>query len=181
MRCSSLWASSWPPLDSLQQFCILLVLAVPSLNAAVQMGALEGRGEDNHLPLPAVSSLLMQTRILLAFQAARTHCQLMFIIHPPTPAKSFSTWLFSIYSFPSLYLCFSSKPESFLKKEDIVHWQLPISLCLLTASFSICRAALWCLEWKLKVDTDACPMLTITLQTAITALKHKIYFITCLL
>lgn len=46
---------------------------------------------------------------------------------------------------------------------------------------SICRAALEGLGWKLKVDTDVCPMLAITLQTAIMTLKRKIYFITFLL
>lgn len=46
---------------------------------------------------------------------------------------------------------------------------------------SICRAALEGLGWKLKVDTAVCPVLAITLQTTIMTLKHKIYFITCLL
>lgn len=46
---------------------------------------------------------------------------------------------------------------------------------------SICRAALESLGQKLRVDTAACPMLARTLQTAIMSLKHKIYFITCLL
>ena len=39
-----------PPLDLLQQLCVLLVLGVPGLDAALQMGPHEGR--DNHLPHP---------------------------------------------------------------------------------------------------------------------------------
>lgn len=74
----------------------------------------------------------------------------------------------------------SSMTKSCLEKRDgavTAASQLVFTDCF----HSICRAALEGLGWKLKVDTAVCPMLAITLQTAIMTLKHKIYFITCLL
>jgi len=61
-----------------QKLHILPAPEAPGLDLVLQMGPPKGRAEeDNHLPLPAATPLLMQPRILLAFRAARAHCCLM--------------------------------------------------------------------------------------------------------
>ena len=62
-------------------------------------GRVEG---DNPLPCPAATPLLMQSRILLAFQAARTHCRLTSSFSSIRTHNSFCTGLFSSSSSPSL-------------------------------------------------------------------------------
>ena len=68
-----------PPLDPLQQLPVFLVLGAPDLDAVLQMGPHKGRVErDNHLLALLATPLLMELRIPLAFQAASTHCLVVF-------------------------------------------------------------------------------------------------------
>ena len=63
-----------PPLGPLQELCILPAPGALGLDTVQQMGLHEGREEeDRALPLPAATPLLMQPRMLLAFQAASAH------------------------------------------------------------------------------------------------------------
>ncbi|KAK4829642.1 hypothetical protein QYF61_005935 [Mycteria americana] len=95
-----------PPLDSLQQLHVLLVLRAPELDAALQGGLTraEQRGRIPSLALLA-TLLWMQPRIRLAFWAASAHCQVMLSFSSTNTPKSFSSGLPSIPSLPSLYLC----------------------------------------------------------------------------
>jgi len=63
-----------PLQDPVQHLHILSVLGAPGLDAVLHMESDKGIAKwDNPLPL---SALLMQPRVLLAFQAARAHCWL---------------------------------------------------------------------------------------------------------
>ena len=68
----ALRVSSWPPLDPLQQLGVFLVTGATDPHAVLQTGSHEGRVEGTVTSLPAATSLLMQLRIQLAFQAAST-------------------------------------------------------------------------------------------------------------
>ena len=87
-----------------QHLCILRVLGSLGLDAVLQMGPHEGKvDEDSALPLPAATSLLMEPRLLLVFQAASAYFWLMSSFSSVRTAKSFSVELFSMSSSPSLY------------------------------------------------------------------------------
>ncbi|KAK4813652.1 hypothetical protein QYF61_014951 [Mycteria americana] len=95
-----------PPLDSLQQVQVLLMLGAPELDAVLQVGSPKSGVEgENHLPRLLVTLLLMRPRRRLAFWAASTRCQVMLSFTSANTPESFSAGLLSLHSPPSLYLC----------------------------------------------------------------------------
>ena len=80
------------------------ILGAPGLDAVLQMGLTRAkqRGTITSLALLA-TPLLMEPRILLAFQAASAHCWLMSSFLSTRTPKSFSARLLSRTSSPSFY------------------------------------------------------------------------------
>ncbi|XP_068788224.1 uncharacterized protein [Struthio camelus] len=93
-----------PPLDSLQQCHVPLVLGSPELDTVLQVRLHQERGRITSLDL-LPTLCLMHPRRPLAFLATRAHCCLMLHLLSTGTPRSFFMELLSSRSTPSLYWC----------------------------------------------------------------------------